>query len=68
MSRSALVRSADNFNDFRLPYEPEQIPLVIEMIRAGKDGDTIIRSLLGDDVQISIDAINEACSILACRR
>ena len=31
------------------------------MINSGEDEDTIIRSILGGDVQISINAIDEVC-------
>lgn len=38
------------------------MPFVIQMIRSGDDVDTIVRSVLGDEAQISIDALDEACS------
>lgn len=55
-------------NAFRLSHEPKEIPFVIHMIHSGKDADTIIHSVLGDDVQMSIDAIDEARSTLARHR
>ena len=56
------------YNDFRLSYEPEKIPFVIQMIHSGEDADSIIRSVLRDDAQVSIDVIDQACSTHALRR
>ena len=52
---------------FSIPHGLDQIP-VIQMIRSGKDEDAIIGSILEDDAQISIDAIDKACFTLACHR
>ena len=70
MSRPALVLSTAISNTLRPPYEleQEQIPLVIQMIHSGEDEGSIIRSILGDDVQISIDAIDEVCRAFARHR
>ena len=51
----------------RASEQPGPVPFVIQMINSGKDVDTIIRSVLGDDVQISIDAIDRVCSTFARR-
>ena len=41
------------------------LSLVSQMIRSGKDADTIVRSILGEDAQISIDAIDGVCFTFA---
>ena len=61
-SRPSTISNASRFT-----CEPEQIPLVIQMIRSGQDADIIVRSVLGDDAQISINAIDEVCSPSARR-
>jgi hypothetical protein len=43
--------SADNFGDF-------SIPSIVHAIDLGEDEDAIIRRVVGDEVQNSIDAID----------
>ena len=59
----------------RASEQPGPVPFVIQMItdilarigNSGEDVDAIIHSVLGDNVQISIDAIDRVCSTFAPR-